>query len=115
MKHKRGVLDGTLIGLQVQLCVFPFLQDPVELLCEGMVERGHTVRVGLPQQHVAVSVHLPQHAGQSGREPVGIVHVGKRGWHGKRRSRRRCFSWRHLAFTWHYLEEAITQVPKARH
>lgn len=63
-KTEKGVLDGTLIWLhQVQLCVFPLLQDPVELLCERVVERRHALGVGLPQQHVAVPVHLPQHAG----------------------------------------------------
>lgn len=34
-----GSLDGALIRLEVQLCVFPLLQDPVQLLCEGVVER----------------------------------------------------------------------------
>lgn len=115
IKHKWGALDGTFIRLQVQLCVFSLLQDPVELLCERVVEWWHTFRVGLPQQNIAVSVHPPQHAGQSGWEPVGVVHVGKWGWHGKRRCWGRCFSWRHLAFTWNYLEETVTHVPEGWH
>lgn len=112
---ERGVLDGALIRLQVQLCVFPLLQDPVELLCEGVVERRHALGVGLPQQHVAVPVHLPQHAGQSGRQPVGVVHVGQRRWHRKRRGWGRCFARRELALTWNYLEEAVAHVPEGRH
>lgn len=29
-----SILDGALIGMHVQLCVFPLLQDPIELLRE---------------------------------------------------------------------------------
>lgn len=112
---RRRILDGALIGLQVQLCVFPLLQDPVQLLCEGVVERRHALGVGLPQQHVAVPIHLPQHAGQSGREPIGVVHVGQRRWHRKRWGWRRGFGWRKLALAWNDLEETITQVPKGWH
>ncbi len=114
-KTERGVLNGALVRLQVQLCVFPLLQDPVELLREGVVERRHTLGVGLPQQHVAVPIHLPQHAGQSGWQPVGVVHVGQWRRHGKRRGWGRCFGWRKLALTWNYLEEAITDVPEGWH
>ncbi|TNN84833.1 hypothetical protein EYF80_004878 [Liparis tanakae] len=89
--------------------------DPVELLREGVVERRYAVGVDLPQQHVAVPVHLPQHAGQSVRQPVGVVHVGQRRRHGKRRSRWRRFARRKLVLARNDLQEAVAQVPESWH
>lgn len=100
-------LDGALVGLRVQLSVVPLLQDPVELLREGVVKWRHALGVGLRQQHVAVPVHLPQDAGQSGRQPVGVVHVGERGRVGKRGSWRRRFGRGHLIIARNNLEEGV--------
>lgn len=108
-------LDGALVRLQAQLCVFPLLQDPVQLLREGVVKGRHALTVGLPQQHVAVPVHLPQHAGQRGRQAVGVVHVGQWRRHGEGRGRRGRFSGRKLALACYDLQEAVAHVPKGRH
>lgn len=95
--------------------MFSLLQDPVELLCEGVVEGRHAHRLGLLQQHVAVAVYLPQHAGQRGRQTVGVVHVGQRGRQRKRRGWGRCSSGGQLALTRYHLQEAISHVTKSGH
>lgn len=109
----KAPLNGALVRLQAQLCVFSLLQDPVELLGEGVVEGRHAHGLGLLQQHVAVAVDLPQHAGQRGRQTVGVVHVGQRGRQGKRRGWGRRSRGGQLALTRYDLQEAIGRIAKS--